>query len=75
MNRKQYEEARRLYRDNGHAALRWMSPDVRDVMTRLEYQPEDPLGYRALVLPRWRATGRPGDAIRLTSWLPPRARP
>lgn len=35
MDRKTYRAARRLIRDNGRAALRWMDESVKDEMARL----------------------------------------
>lgn len=35
MNRNMYKTARRLVRDNGNSALEWMTPKVREEMTRV----------------------------------------
>jgi hypothetical protein len=41
MNRTQYLAARRLYRDNGAYALRWMPSDASDAFQRLIAQRDD----------------------------------
>lgn len=35
MNRTQYRQARRLIRDNGRAALKWLDTKAREAMERL----------------------------------------
>ncbi len=49
MNRTQYRQARRLLRDNGRAALKWLDGMARDVMERLidERNSTDMLAERA----------------------------
>ncbi len=42
MTRTDYRTARRLYRDNGTASLRWMSPSIAAAMRALLDAPEDP---------------------------------
>lgn len=42
MTRIEYRAARRLIRDNGTHALRWMTPDTRAAFERLIGQPDDP---------------------------------
>ena len=56
MNRQQYAEARRLLRENGAYAFRWLQADVCRVMTRLKCAESDPLATRAWLL---RDFGRP----------------
>lgn len=52
MNRTEYRSARRLIRDNGRFALRWLPADQADVMDRLdtEARSTDPLAERADIL-------------------------
>lgn len=52
MNRTQYRTARRLIRDNGRAALKWMDGLTRGVMERLldEQKAQDMLAERADVV-------------------------
>lgn len=49
MNRTQYRQARRLLRDNGRAALKWLDDTGRAVMERLidERNARDSLAERA----------------------------
>ena len=49
MTKTQYKKARRLYRDNGCAALNWMPHDVAMEMEQVIYQirSTDPLAERA----------------------------
>tara|TARA_R110000868_G_C10397865_1_gene720997 strand:+ start:138 stop:374 length:237 start_codon:yes stop_codon:yes gene_type:complete len=35
MTRNQYLEARRMYRDNGRSALKWMAPETAQTMRAL----------------------------------------
>ena len=44
MTRTEYRTARRLYRDNGTASLRWMTPDQAAVMRSIIEASEDPYG-------------------------------
>lgn len=48
MTRTQYLEARRLLRDNGSYAYRWLAPDVARTMKRLA-DGIDPLAHRQWV--------------------------
>ncbi len=41
MNRTEYRKARRMLRDNGRAALRWMPPGTRESMERLCFNVQD----------------------------------
>ena len=47
MNRTEYRTARRLYRDNGTASLRWLTADHAAVMRSILEAPADP--YSELV--------------------------
>lgn len=48
MNKQQYRTARRMIRDNGGYALRWMSKDDADVMRRVMIERRnDPIADRA----------------------------
>lgn len=49
MNRTQYRRARRLIRDNGRAALKWLDTKAREAMERLmdEANSKDALAERA----------------------------
>jgi hypothetical protein len=46
MNRHDYRRARRLIRDNGIHALRWLTPTAAGIMGTLSGQRSDPLSYR-----------------------------
>ena len=52
MNRTQYRQARRLLRDNGRFALKWLDTKGREVMERLldEHKAQDALAERADIL-------------------------
>lgn len=52
MNRTQYRQARRLLRDNGRAALKWLDDTAKEVMERLmdEKKSTDMLAERADVV-------------------------
>lgn len=51
MTRKEYEEARRMIRDNGRSAIKWMAPHVADAMDVLEFgQGKDRLAERASIV-------------------------
>jgi hypothetical protein len=50
MNKSQYKQNRRLLRDNGTYALRWMSQTDKQAMTKLVYQSTDILAERAAML-------------------------
>lgn len=50
MNKGQYRAARRLIRDNGVYALRWMDDDTAPIMDVLCSQQADPLAERAAVV-------------------------
>lgn len=53
MNRQEYRAARRLIRDNGAFALRWLKGHVNRAMDRLIYgQTDDRLAARADIV-RW----------------------
>lgn len=72
MNRTQYREARRLMRDNGRAALRWMPAHHAQVMRRLEAirRQVDPL--EALAFDRRQMAGLQGRLWlewRRAAWL------
>lgn len=50
MTRNDYKKGRRLLRDNGRYALRWLPADVAAVMDRLMFtKTRDPLADRAFV--------------------------
>ncbi|MBU7436155.1 MULTISPECIES: hypothetical protein [Burkholderiaceae] len=50
MNKPTYRAVRRLLRDNGRYALRWLPADVAAVMDRLMFtKTNDPLADRAFV--------------------------
>lgn len=47
MTRTEYNEARRLIRDNGRFALKWLAPHVRDTIEALTWgQAKDRLAER-----------------------------
>lgn len=50
MTRKEYTEYRRLLRDNGRYALRWMSPATARIMRRLLTQPSDWMEEKASIM-------------------------
>lgn len=50
MNKSQYRAARRLIRDNGMSALRWMDDDTAPIMDVLASQPGDDLAERAAIV-------------------------
>lgn len=50
MNKSQYRAARRLIRDNGIYALRWMDDDTAPIMDVLASQPDDQLETRAAIV-------------------------
>lgn len=41
MNKQEYKAARRLIRDNGRYALRWLSAGVREAMDNLLFNVQD----------------------------------
>jgi hypothetical protein len=43
MSKQAYRKARRLIRDNGYFALRWIPMSHASIMLRLRYQKEDTL--------------------------------
>lgn len=47
MNRTQYRQARRLIRDNGRFALRWLPADQAEAMNALLAKPTDLITERA----------------------------
>lgn len=47
MTKQAYRNARRLIRDNGYYALRWMRMSEASIMLRLREQGSDPLAERA----------------------------
>lgn len=49
MNKKEYRKARRLYRDNGRYALRWMNESTRATFEQLEAG-NDHLAERASII-------------------------
>lgn len=60
MNRTEYRQARRLIRDNGRAALRWLSCAHRDALQgaivadyRAMRRAIDPLQVRAWIVTQW----------------------
>lgn len=67
MNRNQYNEARKLVRENGAFAYRWMSPQDAHVMHSLVSMPDD--AYNELVF--FKRSHRAGSA---TQWLHARYR-
>uniref|UniRef100_A0AB39C2R9 Terminase large subunit n=1 Tax=Salmonella phage PMBT19 TaxID=3229743 RepID=A0AB39C2R9_9CAUD len=50
MNKGQYRAARRLIRENGIYALRWMDDDTAPIMDVLASQPDDQLETRAAIV-------------------------
>lgn len=59
ITRTQYKQARRLLRDNGKYALRWLEPEARQVMEMVVNNKDaiDPLAERAKAIATWRAYG------------------
>ncbi|MBR8221268.1 hypothetical protein [Burkholderia ambifaria] len=47
MNRTEYREARRMVRENGLYALKWMNAEEQSVAHAIYWPPEDPLAVRA----------------------------
>lgn len=51
ISKQEYRQARRLLRDNGKAAIRWMSPKQAEVMDVLTFgQGKDRLAERAEIV-------------------------
>lgn len=50
MTRYEYREARRLIRDNGFQAMKWLAPHVADAMDSLRFQMKDRLAERADII-------------------------
>lgn len=50
MTKQQYRQARRLIRDNGMYALRWIRMSHASIMLKLANQKEDPLQEKAATL-------------------------
>lgn len=46
MNRQEYRKARRLVRDNGYYAVRWLRMSHASIMLVLKNQADDPLAYK-----------------------------
>lgn len=46
MNKQQYQKSRKLIRENGLYALRWMNHESRNIMKRLSSQQNDKLQER-----------------------------
>ena len=65
MNSTQYRQARRLLRDNGTYALRWLPTSQAATMSALMSQRGDPLQDRA----SWRDGTPAAIVVRLTTWL------
>jgi hypothetical protein len=61
MNRRAYRAARRLLRDNGRAALRWLVEDERQVMDALLtiQAGTDRLAERASIIAYWGSKPEP----------------
>ena len=57
VTRRTYRNARRLVRENGYYALRWLSARTAEVLTRMREQQADPLAEKAQFLA---ASGRYG---------------
>lgn len=57
MNRTQYRTARRLLRDNGRAALKWLDAKGREVMDALMGAERDKLAERADIISHCQALG------------------
>lgn len=68
MTRTQYRAARRLIRDNGVFALRWLQAAEREAMTKLAWRTAatDPLAERVWILRAF-----PHSTPRQTTWLVP----
>ena len=56
ITRTQYKQARRLLRDNGKYALRWLEPEARQVMEMVVNNKDaiDPLQVRAAEIAIWK---------------------
>ena len=65
MNRTQYRQARRLIRDNGRAALKWLDTKGREAMERLleEKKTTDMLAERADVVAYCQSVGTHHTAL------------
>lgn len=65
MNRTQYRRARRLIRDNGRVALKWLDDSGRAVMERLidERNAKDTLAERADVVAYCQSVGTHHTAL------------
>lgn len=65
MNRTQYRTARRLIRDNGRAALKWLDTKGREAMERLmdERNAKDMLAERADVVAYCQSVGTHHTAL------------
>jgi hypothetical protein len=62
MSRDQYRNARRMFRDNGASALRWMSTEGGACMLACRFTYEtDPLSLRAWLLDRFGIKGAQAD--------------
>jgi hypothetical protein len=62
MNRTQYRRARRIYRDNGRAALRWLSADAAACMVACAFTYEtDPLAFRVWIVSHFGMKGAHAD--------------
>lgn len=58
MTRTEYRQARRLIRDNGRAAIKWMAPHVADAMDVLTFgQGKDRLAERVDIVAYCRREG------------------
>lgn len=68
MNKGQYRAARRLIRDNGIYALRWLDDDAAPIMDVLASQPDDQLETRAAIVAYSARAGLP-CSVRKTASL------
>lgn len=68
MNKGQYRAARRLIRDNGIYALRWLDDDTAPIMDVLASQPDDQLETRAAIVAYSARAGLP-CSVRKTASL------
>ena len=57
MNRTQYRQARRMLRDNGRFALKWLDTKGREVMDALMGAERDKLAERADIISHCQAIG------------------
>lgn len=57
MTRYEYREARRLIRDNGFQAMKWLAPHVADAMDSLYFQMKDRLAERENIVQYCRREG------------------